>query len=261
VFSQPRGSGPPPAVTPIGWKWDRLDTDTYFYSAGQVDRPLVLAVPASPGDGSSGFNEYLERYLVDEGYSVGYLNWRGDFSRTAKPSAVVSRAFTDLARLRGKDHRRFDSTRIVLFGAGESAFLAMLLSADTNRLRAAGVPPESICATVLLHPLNLDATNPDSYLARRQFSSEPGALADLSALAFARTAPPILIMTQDFDLEDQKRGEIAAGVLKSAGRTVERTTYAQLDPQIERTYFGWITNPATLKLGEFLRTYCPAKKR
>ena len=60
--------GPPPAVTPIKWKWDRLDKDTFFYFAGPENAPLILSVASAPGDGSSGFNEYLERYLVDEGY-------------------------------------------------------------------------------------------------------------------------------------------------------------------------------------------------
>jgi predicted alpha/beta-fold hydrolase len=126
LFPQTMG-GPPPAVTPIKWKWDRLDQDTYFYFGRAENGPLILAVPGAPGDGSGGFGEYLERYLVDEGYAVGVLNWRGDFSRTAKPSAIVARAFGDLARIRGKSDPRFDPNRIVLFGVGEGAFLAMLL--------------------------------------------------------------------------------------------------------------------------------------
>jgi hypothetical protein len=185
-FPSTLGREGPPAVTDVGWKWDRLDKDTYFYFVGHEGAPLILSVPDAPGDPAPAFNEYLQRYLVDEGYALGVLNWRGDFSRTAKPSDIVSRAFSNFALLRGRNPRRFDPTRIVLFGRDEGAFLAMLLSADTTRLQAAGVPPASICATVLLHPMNLDPTNPDSYLGRRQFLAEPGSLTDVSPSATRR---------------------------------------------------------------------------
>jgi hypothetical protein len=252
--------GPPPAVTPVAWKWARLDQDTYFYFSGQENRPLVLSIPAAPGDGAGGFNEYLERYLVDEGYAVGILDWRGDFSRTAKPSAIVNRAFADLARIRTKNQDRFDSNRIILFGAGEGAFLATLLSADANRLQAADIPPASICAMVLLHPMNLNPAAADSFLARRQFAGDPQSATDSSPLRYASSAPPTLVMTQDLDSADEKRGNSAVAAFRSVGKTVVQTTYLQFNARNERTYFGWITNPATLKLGEFLRTYCPAKK-
>jgi hypothetical protein len=254
------GSGPPPPVTPVASKWDRLDKDTYFYIGGQKDGPLILSVPDAPGDGLGGFNDYLERYLVDQGYAVGVLDWRGDYSRTATPSSIVTRAFADLARLRVRNQVRFDPNRIVLFGAGESAFLGMLLSADSHRLQAAGISPKSICATILLHPMDLDASNPDSYLARRQFSAEPASVTDISPLDYAASAPPQLILTEEGDRADEKRGDTAAAALKTAGSTVFQTSYAQFDVNNERTYLGWITNPATLKLGEFLRTYCPARK-
>ena len=255
VFPESGLPGRPPPVTPIEWKWNRLDKDTYFYFGGVKNGPLVLALPAAPGDGLGGFNEYLERYLVDEGYAVGVLNWRGDFSRTANPSVIVNRAFADLARVRASGQGKFDPNRIVLFGTGEGAFLALLLSADTIRLQAANVPHASICAVVLPKPMNLDATNPDSYLAQRQFSGGQQTV-DLSPLHYARSAPPTMIL----DIEGERRGETAATVLKSAGATVLRTTYAPFDENNERTYFGWPMNPATLRLGEFLKTYCPAKK-
>jgi hypothetical protein len=254
------GLEPPPPVTPIGWKWDRVDKDTYFYFSSRENGPLVLALPGAPGKGTVGMDEYLQRYFVDEGYALGILDWRGDFSRTAKPSAIVARGFDDLARIRGKSERRFDPTRIVLLGMGEGAFLAMLLSAEASRLQSMSVPPSSICATVLIHPMKLDATNADSYLAQRQFSAEPQPVTDLSPLHYASSAPPALIMTEQLDAADEKRGDAAAAVLKQAGRNVVQATYARQDERNNRTYLGLNTNPATLKLGEFLRAYCPAKK-
>ena len=77
---------------------------------------------------------------------------------------------------------------------------------------------------------------------------------------YAASAPPQLILTEEGDRADEKRGDTAAAALRTAGSTVFQTSYAQFDVNNERTYLGWITNPATLKLGECLRTYCPARK-
>lgn len=252
--------GPAPVVTPVEWKWDRLDQDTYFYVAGDKDRPLVLSVPGAPGDGAGGFNQYLERFLADEGYALGVLSWRGDFHRTAKPTAIVARAFADLVRIRAKGQKRFDPSRIILLGQGDGAFLAMLLAADSNRLQSAGIPIGSTCATILMHPTNLDPASTSSYLARRQFSQEPEALNNLAPLKFASSAPPTLILTELLDREDERRSDAAAAVLRAGGRTVVQASYARFEAKNERTYFGWHENSATQKLGEFLRTYCPAKK-
>jgi hypothetical protein len=187
------------------------------------------------------------------------LSWRGDFGRTALPSAIVARAFADLSQIRSKSSA-FDAGRIIFLGKGEGAFLALLLASDTTRLREAGANATFACAAVLVSPLSLNPADPGSYLAKRQFAREPGAIASYSPLAFASTAPPVLILTKLSEREDQQRGAYAAAALRVAGRTVVEVTYPQLDDRNPRTYFGWHENLATQKLGAFLKTYCPATK-
>ncbi len=256
---EPNNFGAAPPVTPVEWKWNRLDKDTYFYLSANRGRPLVLGFPAAPGEGSSGFDEYLDRFFVDEGYALGVLSWRGDFGRTALPSAIVAKATSDLGKIRGAAVG-FDPNRMVFFGWGTGAFLALLLASDAERLSAAGIPPSTPCAVVIGHPMDLNPADAGDYIARRQFSKEPGAAKALSPLALASAAPPVMILSKLGDRDDAERSAFAANALRAAGRTVVQVTYPQHNDRNPRTYLGWHENEATQKLGQFLKTYCPAKK-
>lgn len=270
LFGVPAGAQLPPATadqlrppppTPLPWKWERFDGNTTFRFAARAGQPLVLIFPDSPGDGYGGIDAYLARFLFDQGYAIGTIDWRGDFGRTALPSAIVARAFGDLARVRAASTGRFDPNRIVMLGTGDSSFLALLVSDDRDRLQSVGVPGNAICATVLFSPSNLDPVNPGSFDAGRQFSREPRVLPHLSPLALVSSGSPTLIMSELLDHADQARGDAAALAFRDARKPVVRETYPRRVDSDERTYVGEPDNDATAKLATFLKSYCPSSRK
>jgi acetyl esterase/lipase len=253
--------GPSPA-TPLGWKWERFkDRNVYFHWVEKRGRPLVLMVPAAPGDGYTGFGSHLARYLHDQGYALGVIDWRGDRARKQLPSQTVSQIVDEIAQVRalGAERGSFDPSTIVLLGSGEGAFLAALLAADRQLITNAGSSPLRVCATLLLHPANLDPLLPDTYIARRQFAREPGAAARYSPLSRAASAPPTLLITDATDRREAARAQRALMALRPAGRTAVHETLPHFEFDDERTYLGHASNRATRAMGSFLKTHCPAE--
>ncbi|CAA9513883.1 MAG: hypothetical protein AVDCRST_MAG44-1562 [uncultured Sphingomonas sp.] len=248
--------GPAPA-TPLQWKWKRLPDNAYLHWVEKPGRPMILAVPAAPGTGGSGFSGHFARFLYDQGYALGVIEWRGDRARKQPPTVSAMQVGEQFAQLRAIGGRgAFDPNRVVLFGSGEGALLAALLSADRQRLAANGAAPPTVCGTLLLGPMNLDPARPDTYIARSLFARDTEAGSTLSPLARAASMQQTLVITDASDRQQQVRANPFILAVRGAGRTIEHETLPRFSSSDERTYLGLSGDRATPAVERFLARYC-----
>lgn len=252
-----------PRATPLDWKWKKLaEPNTFWDYVQNKGGPLVVSLPAAPGDRSYGIDGHMSRLFYEGGYSIGVLTWRDQRSRRLSVSESVAAVTSQLAQVRSDPERSggFDPNRIVVFGVGDDAFPAALVAFNSgSRQSPGGAGASPICAAIFINGMNFDPSSAETPTAKKKFGEEPNA-ARFSPLRYAANAPPTLLMTEVLDHASAKRSDALAAAIRAGGGIAVRATYPRFEENDPTTALGYSENPSTEVIVQFLRTFCPAKK-
>lgn len=249
-------------ATPLDWKWKKLSERSTFWDYVRSEGgPLVVSLPAAPGEESNGIGAHMARLFYEEGYSIGVLRWRDGRARRQSVSESVAAVVSQFGQVRADPERfgGFDPDRIIVFGVGDDAFPAALMAFNSGSLQSPdGTAGSPVCGAIFINGMNFDASSPDTLIAKKKFAEDPGT-SQFSAIRYAAKAPPTLLMTRVLDSAGAKRSDELAAAIRAGGGIAVRATYARYEESDPTTILGYSENPSTDVIAQFLRTHCPAK--
>ena len=219
----------PIEATPLDWKWKKLrDGNVFWRYVRNKGGPLVVSLPAAPGERANGIGDHMARLFYEQGYSLGVLTWRDDRARRQSVSESVAEVASQFAHVQADAERfgEFDPNRVIVLGIDDDAFPAALL-AFGGAQSAVGADASPICAAVFINGMNFDASSPDTLIAKRRFAEDPAALR-FSPNRHAAKAPPTLLMTEITDSVAATRSDALAAAIRAAGGIAVRATLPEV---------------------------------